>query len=121
MWAISGMAAVLIICSITFYIYSSSPTFTDSVNTSKLEKFLDSGQELHLSKEQTKKIIQLELDAEKHQIKGMRSLGEALKDFSVILFVFGIAQIFFCIITYMKMQKLRHNKSLQNDAKSSRV
>jgi hypothetical protein len=67
MWAISGMAAALIICSVAFFKYSSAPHFTGSLDTSILVKFLDSGKELHLSKDQTQKLIQLELDAANHQ------------------------------------------------------
>lgn len=89
-----GIAAILLIGPA--YFYRVSPTFLSSktVNTNRLSKFIDSGKELYLSSEETKKLIQLELDAAEHHNKGMGLIQESFRHFSEFLFMIGIAQIF---------------------------
>ncbi len=113
MWIFTGVAAFLIICSVAILKNSSASHFKGSLDTGVLEKYLTSGNELHLSKEQTKQLIQLSIDAATHQNKGMKSLGKSLKYFSELLFIVGVAQLYLCFKTYKKMKDLGHYKSLE--------
>ena len=111
LWYILGIGFLLIICSGFFYWYSS--TLSTSVNTETLSKFVDSGKDLHLSSEETKQLLQLELQAADFHNKGMNSMQEVFKHLSEFLLLMGGVQIFFCVLLYKKFMRLEHNQSLE--------
>ena len=108
-----GIAAILLIGSAYFYRFSSTFLSSNTVNANRLSEFIDSGKELHLSSEETKKLIQLEFDAAEHHNKGMGLIQQSFRHFSEFLFIIGIAQITLCFLLYKRMMKLKHNRSVE--------
>ncbi len=110
LWSLIGLAIILIITSIFFLWYSSNFKLIPAVKTEKLSKFVDSGKELHLSSEETKKLLLAEIKEAYSFNRGIDSMQEAIKHLSVCLFLVGGAQIIFCILLYKKFTMLKHNK-----------